>query len=185
MRLGFYRFGDSERKRCSWPLNKICGYTRAGGGGRCQYDRAEWYGLGRGGSKLGCGTRLIKVRRRREETVWLAIVRSKWLQTCRLQDIVLRRGVCAQVHPVSAPPTRIAHTIALLLHAYCAIYDPPPTALVYAIHHTILVMAISRKGQLQSGAPSNNEHGSDSFVYRAVEPDSLIATLWHVSHFAN
>jgi len=23
------------------------------------------------------------------------------------------------------PPTRIAHTIALLLHAYCVIYDPP------------------------------------------------------------
>ena len=43
-------------------------------------------------------------------------------------------------------PTRIAHTIALLLHGYCAIYDSPPTPLVYAIQHTILVMAISCKG---------------------------------------
>jgi len=47
----------------------------------------------------------------------------------------------------SPPTTCIAHTIAVLLHDYCAIYDTPPTPLVYAIHHTILVMAISCKGQ--------------------------------------
>ena len=29
------------------------------------------------------------------------------------------------------------------------------------------------------------EHGNDSFFYRAVEPDSLIAILWHFSRFAN
>jgi len=40
-----------------------------------------------------------------------------------------------------------AHTIAMLLHDYCAIYAPLPTSLVYAIHHTILVVAISCKGQ--------------------------------------
>jgi len=45
------------------------------------------------------------------------------------------------------PPTCIARTIAMLLHVYCAIYDAPPTPLLYAIHHTILVMAISCKGQ--------------------------------------
>jgi len=46
------------------------------------------------------------------------------------------------------PPTRISHTIALLSHDYCAMYDPPPTPRVYAMHYTILVMAISCKGQV-------------------------------------
>jgi len=46
-------------------------------------------------------------------------------------------------------PTRIAHTIALRLHDYCAMYDAPPTPPLYVIHHTMLVMAISCKGQLR------------------------------------
>ena len=29
------------------------------------------------------------------------------------------------------------------------------------------------------------KHGNDSFFYRAVEPDSLIAVLWHFSRFDN
>ena len=41
----------------------------------------------------------------------------------------------------------IAHTVAILLHGYWAIYDPPSTSLWYAIHHTILVITISCKGQ--------------------------------------
>ena len=45
------------------------------------------------------------------------------------------------------PPTCIACTIAILLHIYCAIYDAPPTPLLYAIHYTILATAISCKGQ--------------------------------------
>jgi len=49
--------------------------------------------------------------------------------------------------PLLLTPTCLTHTIAILLHALCAIYDPPPTPLCYAIHHTILVMPISRKGQ--------------------------------------
>jgi len=46
-------------------------------------------------------------------------------------------------------PTCIARTIAIRLHVYCAIiYDAPPPPLLYAIHHTILViMAISYKSQ--------------------------------------
>jgi len=40
-----------------------------------------------------------------------------------------------------------AHTIAILLHDYCAVYALPPTLPSYAIHHTILVAAISWKGQ--------------------------------------
>ena len=43
-----------------------------------------------------------------------------------------------------------AYPIAILLHAHCAIYAPQPTPLLYAIHHTILVMAISCKGQIAS-----------------------------------
>ena len=44
------------------------------------------------------------------------------------------------------PPTCIPRTIAILLHVYSAVYDAPPTHLLYAIHHTILAMAISCKG---------------------------------------
>jgi len=40
-----------------------------------------------------------------------------------------------------------AYPIAILLHDHCAIYAPPATPLLYAIHHTILVMARSCKGQ--------------------------------------
>jgi len=36
----------------------------------------------------------------------------------------------------------IAHTVAILLHGYWAIQDPPSTSLVYAIHHTRLVKKI-------------------------------------------
>jgi len=42
-------------------------------------------------------------------------------------------------------PTCIARNIAILLYVYCALYDAPTTPLLYAIHHTILVMAISCK----------------------------------------
>jgi len=44
-------------------------------------------------------------------------------------------------------PTCIAHNSAILLHDHCAIYDPPRPPLAYAIHHTILAMAISCKRQ--------------------------------------
>ena len=46
------------------------------------------------------------------------------------------------------PLTCIARIIAILLHIYCAIYDAPLTPRLYAIHNTILVMAISGKGQI-------------------------------------
>jgi len=46
-----------------------------------------------------------------------------------------------------APFTCKAYPIATLMHGHCAIYAPPPTHPVYAIHHTILAMAISCKGQ--------------------------------------
>jgi len=40
-------------------------------------------------------------------------------------------------------PAFIAHADAILLHGYWAIYDPSSTSLWYAIHHTILAIAIS------------------------------------------
>ena len=53
-----------------------------------------------------------------------------------------------------SPPHCIAHTIATLLHGHCAMCDPPPlTPLLYVIHHTKLVLAISCKGQIHSDLP--------------------------------
>ena len=46
------------------------------------------------------------------------------------------------------PPTCEAYAIEILLHDHCAIHAPPPTPPLNAIHHTILAMAISCKGQL-------------------------------------
>ena len=46
------------------------------------------------------------------------------------------------------PPACNAYNIAILSHAHCTIHVPPPTLPLYAIHHTILMMAISCKGQL-------------------------------------
>ena len=44
------------------------------------------------------------------------------------------RGFCTRMqHAEIPPPTCIGHTVALLLYGYCAIYDPPPTPLLYAI----------------------------------------------------
>jgi len=43
------------------------------------------------------------------------------------------------------PPTCIAHAIAILLHGYCTIYDPPPTPFLFAVHHTLLLVSISCK----------------------------------------
>ena len=46
--------------------------------------------------------------------------------------------VHASIISLLPPPTRIAHTIALLVHDYYAIYDLTPTRLVHSIHRTIL-----------------------------------------------
>jgi len=45
------------------------------------------------------------------------------------------------------PPTCIAHPGAILLHDYWTVQDSLPTSRLYAIHHTILVIPISCKGQ--------------------------------------
>jgi len=53
---------------------------------------------------------------------------------------------------VFPPPTCKVYPIAILLHNQCAMYALPPTLPIYAIHHTMLVMAISCKGQPNSRA---------------------------------
>ena len=53
----------------------------------------------------------------------------------------------------SPPPISIARATAILLLDVCAIHDLPATLPSYAIHHTILVMAISCKGQ-NAGRPT-------------------------------
>ena len=64
------------------------------------------------------------------------------------QDIRLRQRFCEQVnHPFIAPPTCNAHTVAMVLHDYCARYAPPLTLLLYAIHHSLCAMAILFKGK--------------------------------------
>jgi len=45
------------------------------------------------------------------------------------------------------PPTCKPYHITILLHHHCAIYAPPTDPPFYNIHHTILVIAISCKGQ--------------------------------------
>jgi len=46
-----------------------------------------------------------------------------------------------------APATCNAHTVAIVLHAHCPRYAPPPTPLLYAAHHPICRMTILCKGQ--------------------------------------
>jgi len=65
-----------------------------------------------------------------------------------IHDILSRLCFCARInHPFIASPTCIAHTVAILLQYYCAIFDPLPTPRFHVIHPTILLMTISCKGQ--------------------------------------
>jgi len=72
-------------------------------------------------------------------------------------------------HPFILLPTYKAYPIATLLHAHCAIYTPPPNPPLYAIHHTILVIAISCKDQVQLRAtpqpPQTHDFRSRFFYY--------------------
>jgi len=52
-------------------------------------------------------------------------------------------------YPPPLPHTCIAHTVAILLRYYCAIFDPIPTSRLYAKCHTILCIAIC----VQAGLP--------------------------------
>jgi len=79
-------------------------------------------------------------------------IRAPWRVNWPLQDIRSLQSCLALVNrPSIAPSIYIAHTIAIVFHDESAIYDRHPTPLVYAIHHTILAMAISCKGQRVKG----------------------------------
>ena len=49
------------------------------------------------------------------------------------------------------PLTCNAYPIAILLHGLCTICTPPPTPPLYAIHHTLLVMATARAFSTRCG----------------------------------
>jgi len=65
---------------------------------------------------------------------------------------------------LSPPPTCIGPTIATRVHDYCAIYDALPTPLLYAIHHTTLVIAISCKGQAVAALPGPEREGGGGSI---------------------
>jgi len=86
--------------------------------------------------------------------ILLVCIRTgRWLA---LQDIRSLQSFIALVnHPGIASPICIAHTFAIRLYDFCTTYDPSPAFLSYAIHHTILVMPISRKGQVDGSNDSS------------------------------
>jgi len=61
-------------------------------------------------------------------------------------------------------------TVAIVLYDYCARYAPLPTPLVYAIHHTISVMAILCKGQRLGAITSYIEF---FFIAQVRRPEPL------------
>jgi len=74
------------------------------------------------------------------------------------QDIRSLQRFCEHAnHHFIPPPTCNAHTLAIVLQDYCAIYAPLPTPLLYATHHTILVIAISCRGQRLVPPPAGNQ----------------------------
>jgi len=76
---------------------------------------------------------------------------------CQISQVITRycftsKLYCGSLSPVYCPPPPSnAYPIAKLPYAYCAIYAPPSTLPLYAIHHTILVMTVSCKGQNLAG----------------------------------
>jgi len=75
------------------------------------------------------------------------------------------------------PPTCKAYPIAILLHDHCAIYALPPTPRQYAIHDTILLMAISCKGQATGGVEPRAhqvQRGRQPSLAQSSAPDWLV-----------
>jgi len=61
-----------------------------------------------------------------------------------LYTIFFHLFVCVQesIIPLLPPPICITHATAIRLRDSCAIFDLPTTLLLYAIHHTMLVVTI-------------------------------------------
>jgi len=71
-----------------------------------------------------------------------------------LQDIIVLLVVCARSNRPFTPPARLhcPHCFNINARLLGNIPPPPPTPVVYDIHHTILVITISCKGQIPGGA---------------------------------
>jgi len=68
---------------------------------------------------------------------------------------------CGSQSSFYCPPTCKSYPIAILVYAHFAIYAPPQTNnLLYAIHYTILAMAISCKGQVATLRVEYAERGT-------------------------
>jgi len=80
------------------------------------------------------------------------------------------RPMCTNQSSSIAPPHPHCPHYCTTMHDYCAIYDPPPTPLLYAIHHTILVMAISCESQIT--------HRSYSSTTSALRPLAAAASAY-------
>jgi len=97
--------------------------------------------------------RRLRNRRRRRNISVVArkVPRRKHAQHATawpLQDIhSLQRFYERAIQHLIPPHTCNAHTVAIVLHDYCARYASPLTLLLYAIHRTIMAMAISCEGQ--------------------------------------
>jgi len=87
-------------------------------------------------------------KKRLVEVVGLSSAFTRYRFTSKLDC-----GNLSSLYP--PPPSCNAYPIAILLHDFCAIYAPQPTPppLLYAIHHTRLVMALLCKVQVCSDFP--------------------------------
>jgi len=93
------------------------------------------------------------VPRRRDIYLHLTLSLSRYLLTCSTLAFTrysfnFDAFVCESIILLLPSPPAMPTLLHILLHDYCAIYDPLPTPLLHAIDHTILVMAISCKGQV-------------------------------------
>ena len=64
-----------------------------------------------------------------------------------MDEVLLHSALPASIIPLLPQSICITHATAILLREFCAIYDLPPTLPLYAIHNTILAVAIPCKGQ--------------------------------------
>ena len=108
----------------------------------------------------------------RWETVNCAIVWAMGGGSQPLQDILSFRVVCARINRPFIPsahlnwPDCCSTTCTTIGHI-----RPPSTSLLYALHHTILVITISCKGQGGRGCPKNGGACKEQnfFVHESFE----------------
>jgi hypothetical protein len=103
---------------------------------------------------------------------------------CTRRHLLLIAGLRALInHRFIAPPClHCPHYT--LWHDYCAVYDPAPTPLLlYATHHTILVMEISCKGQGVT-LPTHWAFPSTNLRFLSFAASTTIARRCHSTHTA-